>query len=356
MSGLSARVVLERTSRFALDVEVNAASDRTIAVLGPSGAGKSTLVGALAGIEAIDDGHIELNGRVFDDPDTSTFVEAERRNVGVMFQDLALFPHLDAIGNVAFGLRARGVPKRDATDRAASWLERVGLADHRDIRPVDLSGGQQQRVALARALVCEPDLLLLDEPLSALDVTTRVQLRRDLADHLAHFSGPRVLITHDPAEAFLLADEVYILEAGRITQVGSPDDIRLRPRTAYAADLGGVNLVSGSVRAGLVDIAGFSLTLADRGLDGPVIATIRPEAIALHTSRPGGSPRNVWQTVVDIVEPIGDVARVRLSDPLPLTAEVTADAVTALSLKRGSPVWVSVKATEVHATPSGDRD
>ena len=271
----------------------------------------------------------------------------EDRRIGVVFQDYVLFPHLSVADNVAFGLRARDLRRREVDRRVDEWIDRLDLGNLRDRRPGDLSGGQAQRVALARALITEPELLLLDEPLAALDVTTRAALRRTVADHLDQFAGPRLLITHDPTEAFLLADEIYVIEDGTITQVGTADDIRLRPRTPYAADLAGSNLVSGTASAGIVKTIGHELRVGDTAIAGPVLATIHPRAISLHRTQPEGSPRNTWSTTVSRLEHYGDRVRVQTDAPLPLTAEVTPNAIDALELHVGSAVWVSVKATEI---------
>src|SRR4051794_16365182 len=157
-----------------------------------------------------------------DDPAAGTFVVPERRGVGYVFQDYLLFPHLTALENVAFGLRARGVHRREARAAAARWLERLGVGEYAGARPRALSGGQAQRVALARALATEPRLLLLDEPLAALDAATRVEVRAELRRHLATFGGARLLVTHDPVEAMVLADRLVVLEDGRIVQSGRP--------------------------------------------------------------------------------------------------------------------------------------
>ena len=353
MTGLTATIRVARQTGFVLDAAVVASRDATVAILGPSGAGKSTLVEALAGLVPIEAGCIDLDGRVLDDPRTGVFVDADERRFGVVFQHYALFPHLDALANVAFGLRSTGMNRRDADHLARSWLDRFGLGDHGRSLPADLSGGQQQRVALARALASEPDVLLLDEPLSALDVATRARLRKDLARHLASFDGPRLLITHDPTEAFTLADVIYVLEGGTVTQVGSPEDIRLRPTTPYAADLGGVNLLEGVASQGVVSCSGHPLVIADRTLDGPVLITIRPEAVVLHDVQPEGSARNVWRTVIDEVEPLGDVVRLALAGPLPVTVEVTKESAQTMALQPGRSVWASVKATEIGVAPDG---
>jgi molybdate transport system ATP-binding protein len=353
--GLDARLRLRRGDSFQLDLSLSIPPGSTVALLGPNGAGKSTAVAALAGLLPLDRGRITLAGATLDDPERDLFVPPEARNLGVVFQDYLLFPHLTVIENVAFGLRSRRVGREESRARAGDWLGRLGLSDLARRRPGALSGGQAQRVALARALVTEPDLLLLDEPLTALDVTTRVELRRTLAEHLETFAGPRLLITHDATEAFLLADEIHVIEHGVVTQAGTADDIRLRPRTPYAADLAGSNLVRGVARGGVVDTGSHLLHIARHHISGPVLATIRPSAISVHRREPEGSPRNTWRTSIDLIEDLGETVRLRTGPPLPLTAEITADAARALDLAEGATVWISIKATEVmvelaHAT------
>ncbi len=345
--GLSAHLVVVRDDGFVIDVSLVIPPGRTVALLGPNGAGKSTAVAALAGLVPLEAGRIELNGNALDDPASNVYVPPDGRSIGVVFQDYVLFPHLSVVENVAFGLRSRRVQGRSAVAQATAWLSRLGIEDLAHRKPGELSGGQAQRVALARALIVEPELLLLDEPLAALDATTRVQLRRTLADHLRLFTGPRLLITHDPTEAFLLADEVLVIEAGRITQAGSADDIRLRPRTAYVADLAGSNLLTGSAAHGAVQVGDHELHVADTHIAGSVLATIHPRAISLHLHQPEGSPRNTWETTIARIEHYGDRVRVQTGDPLRLTAEITPVAVDALHLAVGDAVWLSIKATEI---------
>lgn len=347
VSGLDARMVVTRSESFRLDIDLSIPPGSTVALLGPNGAGKSTAVQALAGLLPLDQGRITLEGRVLDEPDARVFVAPEERGVGVVFQDYLLFPHLSVLENMAFGLRARRERRDHALARARSWLESLGLSGMASRRPGDLSGGQAQRVALGRALATEPRLLLLDEPLAALDVTTRVELRRVLADHLDAFSGPRLLITHDPTEAFLLADQVHVVEDGKVTQVGTADDIRLRPRTRYAADLAGSNLVQGTADDGSVVVDGHRLHIADHDITGPVVMTVHPTAISVHKTRPEGSQRNVWRTRIDRLEAMGDRVRLLTATPLPLTVEVTAGAADALRLAEGSEIWLAIKATEI---------
>ena len=352
-AGLEARIVVGRDSGFVLDLSLTIPAGRTVALLGPNGAGKSTAVAALAGLLPLDDGRIVLGDRVLDEPTGDRFVAPEHRRIGVVFQDYVLFPHMTVIRNVAFGLETRGAPRSSAERQAEVWLDRLGLLGLARRRPADLSGGQAQRVALVRALITQPELLLLDEPLAALDVTTRTRLRRTLAEHLGAFAGPKLLITHDPTEAFLLADEIHVLEGGSVTQVGSSDDIRLRPRTRYAADLAGANLLTGTAAAGVVTVEGHGLRIADTGIEGPVLATIHPRAIAVHRQEPEGSPRNSWPTSVTLIEELGERVRLNVGDPLALTVEVTPDALHALELETGTPVWISIKATEIGIEAAG---
>jgi len=343
VTGLDARIVFGHGTGFRLDVAMTVPTGRTVALLGPNGAGKSTIVAVLAGLLPLEEGRVTLDGRVLDDPAAGVFAPPESRHMGVVFQDYILFPHMTVVQNVAFGAEREGV--------VDDWVAKLGLSEVAHLKPHQLSGGQAQRVALARALATRPEVLLLDEPLAALDVTTRTRLRRTLAEHLNAFDGPRLLITHDPSEAFLLADEILVIEHGSITQRGTAESIRLRPRTPYVADLAGSNLFTGLAERGTVTIGSHVVHIADHTIAGPVLATIHPRAISLHLRRPEGSPRNSWETTIDLVESLGDRARLNVGTPLPLTVEVTSDSVRSLELTTGSVVWVSIKATEIGVEP-----
>jgi molybdate transport system ATP-binding protein len=331
-----------------LDAHIAVADGEVVAVLGPNGAGKTTALRCLAGLITLDRGRIELDGDVLDDASSGAFVAAEGRHVGVVFQDYLLFAHLSALENVAFGLRARGVGKSEARRRAAEWLDRVGLSAHARHRPRALSGGQAQRVALARALATQPRMLLLDEPLAALDVGTRGDVRRDLRRHLDSFGGSTLVVTHDPVDAYALADRVIVLEAGHISQQGTLAEVTAQPRSRYVAELVGVNLIAGTLRGGVLQTdEGAAVVTAGDTPDGPALAVIRPQSISLYRSAPEGSPRNSWQCTVTDLDQRGERVRVLLGGPLRLVAEITPGALAAIDVRPGDEVWATVKATEI---------
>jgi molybdate transport system ATP-binding protein len=352
MGGLDARIEL-RIGPLDLAVDLRADPGELLVLVGPNGAGKTTALRALAGLLPVERGRIALDGTVLDDPDAAVFVVPEQRPVSVVFQDGLLFPHLSALENVAFGLRSRSMPRADARARAHAWLERVDLGDRASERPRNLSGGQQQRVALARALVTEPRLLLLDEPLAALDATTRTAMRRELRRHLQAYDGVRVLVTHDPVEALTLGDRLVVLEAGRVVQEGKPDDLRRRPRSRYVADLVGVNLVNGTLAGDTLTTPNGTLVHVSNPdhLAGPAVAVVHPRVVALHRTRPEGSPRNVWHATLVDLDVAGERVRAYTEGPVPLVAEITTAAQHALGLAVGVDVWISAKASEIEAQP-----
>lgn len=350
-SGLAAHLV-KRLGALDLDIDLRCRPGEVVALLGPNGSGKTTTLRCLCGLTPIDDGSIRLDDVMLDDAANGVFVSAQRRPVGVVFQDYVLFPHLSARENVAFGLRARGTRRAEARRAADEWLARVGLADLASHRPRSLSGGQQQRVALARALATEPRLLLLDEPLSALDASTRAELRRELRRHLDTFAGVTILVTHDPIDAHAVADRVVVIESGRITQTGTMAELRAQPRSRYVAQLVGVNLLRGTARDGHLALTdGFALTIAEP-VAGDAYAVIPPSAVALFRARPDGSPRNVWETAIVAIDHHHDRVRIELGAPVPLAVEVTAPGLAALGARPGDRVWASVKATEIAVYPA----
>jgi len=267
-----------------------------------------------------------------------------------------LFPHLSVADNVEFGLRAQGAPRVERHGRAARALERFGIAELARRRPHELSGGQQQRAALARALVLEPEVLLLDEPLAALDQQTRRTVRGELRALLSSLPCLTVFVTHSPADALSFGDQIAVLEAGRITQHGTRDELLHRPRTRYVADFLGTNLFatrtarrewSGLVR---LETDGASLAAAECGLDGEVFALVDPREITVSLEAPAGSAQNVLRgSVVEVLPepPHGDRVRVSLATRPPLVAELSRAGAEALGLRAGVEAFAAFKATGV---------
>jgi molybdate transport system ATP-binding protein len=338
-----------RRGPFTLEVAFGAAPGEVVGVLGPNGAGKSTLLRALAGLTPVSAGTVRLRGQLLDDAGTGAFVEPNARPVGFVFQDYRLFPHLNVRDNVAFPLRSAGLQRDAARAAAGSWLGRLGLADLVDRRPVALSGGQAQRVALARALAAEPALLLLDEPLSALDARTRLDVQDELRSHLAAFTGPCLLVTHDPLEALVLADRLLVIEDGRIVQEGSPGDVARRPATDYVARLVGLNLYPGRADGAVVALdGGGSFVVPDHGAHGQVLVAVRPSAVLVATRRPEDtSARNTWPGTIAGLTLLADRVRLEVAGPPHALVDVTPAAVADLDLRAGAPVWLAVKATDL---------
>ncbi|MEU4264695.1 ABC transporter permease [Streptomyces argenteolus] len=328
---------------------LDADAGTTIAVVGPNGAGKTTLLRALLGLTPR--AHAELR---LGDTDV-TALPPHLRGVAWVPQDGALFPHMNALANTAYGLRAHGVPRAEARLTAQQWLDRLGVGHLAHRRPAQLSGGQAQRVALARALAARPRLLLLDEPLAALDQTTRAHVRHTLRRHLDGFGGVCLIVTHDPVEAVALADRVLVLDEGRALQDAPPTEVTRHPRSPWVARMLGRNAWPGIAGAGGVRLDGGGVLVAADPLPPGTscLAIIAPEAVAVHRDRPTGSPRNVWPGTVREITTSGSRLRVLItSDRTPdLVAEVTPQAVAELGLAEGTPVWAGVKATEVTVVP-----
>ncbi len=347
-AGLDVRAVVRRPG-FALEAVLPIAPGEVVAVLGPNGAGKSTLLRTIAGLVPLDEGRVTLDGAVWDDPADRVFMAPEHRRAALVFSDHLLFGHLSAVDNVAFGLRARGAGRRAARARARVWLDRLGIGDLADRRPAALSGGQAQRVALARALAVEPAVLLLDEPMAALDAETRVEVRRLLREHLAERTGPTLLVTHDAVDATLLADTVVVLEDGRVSRRGSPAELARAPRSPWTARLLGLNVYRGTGAGTSVELDGGGRLETAQDVSGRCTISVPPTALAVHRTHPEGSPRNVWQATVGSLEQTGHTVRLQLTGPPDALADLTPGSVAELGLRPGSRVWVSVKATELHA-------
>jgi molybdate transport system ATP-binding protein len=348
---LQAHLVVDHGA-FRLDLPLRIDAGEVVALLGPNGAGKTTALRALAGLQPLTGGHITLGRRDLDRPDRRLWTPAEHRPIGVVFQEYLLFPHLTALDNVAFGPRRRGFDRRTARSQAADWLARVGLTDHARVKPRHLSGGQAQRVALARALAVRPVLLLLDEPLAALDAGTRLDTRAELHRHLTDNPGATLLVTHDPLDALVLADRLVIIENGRVVQEGDAATITAQPRTDYVARLVGLNLYRGTADGHTVRVSDrLALTVADP-LHGDAFVAFPPSAVALHPRQPDGSPRNTWPATITGLQRHGDNLRVQLDGPITVAADITPAAAAHLHLAPGQSAWVAIKAAETRAYPA----
>ena len=351
-ASLDAHIVVER-ERWRLDAKLHVPGGTVLALLGPNGAGKSTALRVIAGLLPASAGHVRVGERTWEDRASGVRLATEQRSIGVVFQDYLLFPRMTARDNVAFGPRAKGQEKAAAREIANEWLARVGLLDHAGQRPQELSGGQAQRVALARALATTPEVLLLDEPLAALDAGTRMSVRGDLRRHLGEFGGATVLVTHDPLDALILADEVAVIEGGAVVQTGTPQEITRNPKTRYVAQLVGLNLFAGRSDGTQVKLRDGAEFVTAEAHDGEVFVVARPSSISVHRDVPHGSPRNVWVGTIATVEQRGDLVRLFVSGPPDVAVDVTTAAMADLRLSVAERVWLSVKATDLTVYDAG---
>jgi molybdate transport system ATP-binding protein len=336
--------------RFALDATLGVPAGRCLALAGPSGAGKSTLLRIVAGLVRPATGVVRCGGETWLDTAARVDVAPERRGCGYLFQDYALFGHLRAWQNVAYGLR--GTPRGERRAAAVALLERFGAAHLAEARPATLSGGERQRVALARALARHPRVLLLDEPLAALDARTRASASRELARILREADVPAVLVTHDFGEAAVLGDRVAVLDDGRVVQEDTPTALAAAPASAFVADLTGAVVLFGAARPGpggvtVVDLDGGGTAESTDARTGPVAVSVHPWEITLAPpdADAGDSSRNRVVAEVTSVTEIGSRVRVGLGGHQPMVAEVTGAARDGLHLAPGARVAASWKAT-----------
>ena len=371
MSELQLRAVVADRQ---LDVEFSVAAGEVLAVLGPNGAGKSTALHVIAGLVRPDHGVVRLGDRVLTDTAAGVNVATHDRRVGLLLQDPLLFPHMSVAANVAFGphsrrrifgaSRARAEGRGHEKSKALRWLREVGAEELADRKPRQLSGGQAQRVAIARALAAEPDVLLLDEPLTGLDVAAAAAVRGVLRNVVARSGCAALLITHDLLDVFALADRVLVLESGTIAEVGPVGEVLAAPRSHFGARIAGVNLVNGTIGAdgSLLARSGDRWHgIPAQGLAGGqvAIAVFPPTAVAVYRDRPHGSPRNCVELTVAELDVRSSAVSVRAreqADGAPgLAAEITVDAASELRLTPGESVWFSVKAHEVTLYPAARR-
>ncbi len=327
---------------FRVDLEL-AAGRETVALVGPSGAGKTTVLRAISGLTRPDRGRIELDGSVLFDSETGIDIAPEHRRVGFVFQDYALFPHMTVEQNVGYAGR----------ERVGELLERLGIARLAKARPGSLSGGERQRVGLARALARDPAVLLLDEPLSALDAHTRLAVRGELRELLESFDLPTLLVTHDYEDAAALAGRIGVLVEGRLLQVGTPEELIAAPADPFVASFTGGNLLRGQAARG---DGGLTLVRLDDGTElvsadevyGAVGVIVYPWDVSLSRTPIAGSALNHFQRAVTSIVPVGNRVRVRVG---PLSAELTALSAEQLGLQRGEDVHATFKATATRLVP-----
>jgi molybdate transport system ATP-binding protein len=347
--------VADELREFGLELELAVEPGRCSALVGPSGAGKTTALRIVAGLREPRAGRVAVGDRVWSDVEAGVSLEPEDRACGYLFQDYALFPHLSAWRNVAFGMSG---PRGDRRPRALDLLRRFGIEGLAYASPEAMSGGERQRVALARALATEPAVLLLDEPLSALDARTRAQSSRELAAALQVAGVPVLMVTHDFHEAALFADEICVMDRGRTVQRGTAAELSSRPASGFVADFAGAAVLSGTAGPGqgeetLVELEGGGRVRSTDSAEGPVSVSVFPWEVTLEppTSEPRGSARNRVEVEVTSVTEVGARVRVGLASPQPLVAEVTAESVRELGLKPGAKVSAVWKATATRLMP-----
>jgi molybdate transport system ATP-binding protein len=334
-----------------VDVSLEVGGGEVVAVLGPNGAGKSSVLAAIAGVARPDRGRATLDDEVLFDLEQGAWRPAHTRGTALLAQDPLLFPHLSVMDNVAFGPRSAGRTRSESHAAAMTWLGEVDAVELADRKPSGLSGGQAQRIAVARALAAEPRLLLLDEPMAALDITVVPAMRQVLKRVLAGRSA--IIVTHEVLDALLLADRVLVMEGGRIVEDGPTKDVLARPRSTFGADIAGLNLMRGTWAGGAVRtpegamVSGLSEQPLSDGQDA--VAVFSPSAVGVYVEPPVGSPRNVFASAIRELEPRGAQVRVRTDE---LSADVTLPVVAELDLAPGKAVFLVVKASEVAIYPA----
>lgn len=336
---------------YDLEVCLEIGQRETLALVGPTGCGKTTVLRILAGLERPEQGVVMIDGTHVVDVGSGTWVTPQQRRVGMVFQDYALFPHLSVLRNVEFGARARSLPRGQARKAALEALAAVGLDQLADVRATELSGGQQQRVSLARALASGPRALLLDEPMSALDASTRREVRAELRRFLEGISCPAIVVTHDVVDALTLGDRVCVMHEGKVVQVGDRADLLSRPRSPFVAEFLGVNLISGEAATtgeGTEVTCGDLKLLSADAAQGPVQVTFSPWDVVLSHTRPEGSARNVLRATVSGITHMGGRSRIALNGGVSIVAEITYGAHEELGLGLGDEVYAAIKAAAIH--------
>jgi molybdate transport system ATP-binding protein len=351
--------VQARVEQRGVAFDLTLADGEVLAVLGPNGAGKSTLLSLIAGLLRPEEGRVELGNQVITDTATGVFIPAHARGVAMLSQQALLFPHMSVEANVAFAPRSKGKSRSAARAIAQRWLQAVDAEDLAARRPAQLSGGQAQRVAVARALAAEPQMLLLDEPMSALDVTAAPALRRLLRHILRDDHRTAVIVTHDLLDALAVADRVIVVERGGVVESGPVRTVLTSPRSAFAARIAGVNLIPGVITEPGILQTSWGTTVSGIGDTPPgsaAVALFRPTAVAVHPDPPHGSPRNVIPVTIAEMDIHGTTVRVRGADQpdgsAGPAADITAAAAADLDLAPGQNAYFVVKTQETELHPA----
>jgi len=337
---------------FTLSVAFEVEAGETLVVIGPSGCGKTTTLNIISGLLRPEAGRVVLEGGTLFDSSAGIDVPVEKRKIGYVFQDFALFPHLSLADNVAYGLHCQKMKKDKIAARVQWALEMVGLAGMAQRKPPQISGGEKQRVALARAIALESPLLLLDEPLGALDAQTRRSVRGELRAVLRKVQRTTIMVTHDHVDALTFGDRICVLDRGEIIQIGDKHELLTSPRCKFVADLVGANFFEGTIsslrRHGLaaVRVGDSTLHVATDEM-GDTLLSFYPSDVTLGLAPPAGSAVNVFESRVSEIVHLGDRVRVALNSTLPMVAEITAESLQALGIKEGSKVYASLKATAI---------
>ncbi|NLE73730.1 MAG: ATP-binding cassette domain-containing protein [Actinobacteria bacterium] len=346
--------VRHQLGRIRLDAHLHVAGG-VLALIGPSGSGKTSVLRAISGLLKPDWGYVATDKKVLLDTEQSINLPAEERRVGMLFQDAALFPHMTVAGNIEYGLYPRPRSRSERGDQVTAVLDRFRIGELASAKPRHISGGERQRVALARAVATSPELLLLDEPLSALDSVTKAHVSAELSQWLLELNLPTILVSHDFADVVGLADHVAIIEEGSIVQSGTKDQVLRSPASAFAAAFAGINFFPGEAvpRGGLTEIRGPGkmMLLSTDTLVGPVGAVVHPWDVSLSEQRLESSAMNCLRGPVIQVANIGNSTRVTIGSVPPIVAEITGESVDRLELAPNRVLYASWKAAGTRLVP-----
>lgn len=343
--------VQARAGRFEVACELAVEAGKAVALVGASGAGKTTVLRALAGLVHPQSGRVSCDGACWYDADRGIFLTPQDRSCGMVFAEYALFRHMSALENVCFGLRALGSGRAMAQTKARELMVLFDIESLASRRASTLSSGEMQRVAIARALATSPQVLLLDEPLSAVDVERRAPIRASILRHIEEAGIAIVVVTHDPIEALLFARDLIVMEGGAVVQRGRAPDLRERPKSRYVAAFAGVNLYEGMAKpetGGISTVAVNGAELAVIGRwEGRVAIVVDPDAVVLSKDKPRSSARNCLEGPVVQAYAEGNAVRVSIASTPPVIARISQKSAAELDVKPGAFLYASFKAGEV---------